>query len=113
MRVKEFNELFEQRVDKCRNVLVFKAAEYADERERLHNFKAAGSLNHQGPEKALWGMATKHIISLADMIAKDEDYPQEMWDEKIGDALNYLFLLDAVIKDLKIEKAQGNSGHKV
>lgn len=113
MRHTEFEKIFEERVSQCREVLVEKAKEYADNRDRLHNFKAAGSLNHQGPEKALWGMATKHIISLADMIATDEDYPQAVWDEKIGDALNYLFLLDAVIRDLKIEKHQGNSGHKV
>ena len=99
MNTSEFEEIFESRVNLCRTVLIQKAKEYANQDDRLHNFNLAAQLNRRTPAQALWGMLTKHIISLSDMIQSGDDYSQEMWDEKIGDTLNYLFLLDAVTKD--------------
>lgn len=54
------------------------------------------------PEKALLGMWIKHVISIADCINDDDDRQDvkiSMWDEKIGDAINYLILLEALIKE--------------
>lgn len=113
MRHEEFQKIFEERVETCRLVLIEKASEYATSKDRLHNFKKAAALNGVSVAEALWGMQTKHLISLADMVQDDYVFAQDVWDEKIGDALNYLFLLDAVIKDEKISLSQGNSGHKV
>ncbi len=76
-----------------------KAKEYASDEDRLHNFKVAAAFNSQTPEQACWGFLTKHLVSLADMVASGKEYNFGAWDEKIGDALNYLFLLDAIIFD--------------
>lgn len=92
----EFEFVFDKRVAGCRNVLVEKAKEYASDKDRLHNFQAAAGLNSQSREEALWGMLTKHIVSLADMVKNPDNHARAQWDEKIGDALNYLFLLDAI-----------------
>lgn len=42
-------------------------------------------------------MLAKHIVSIFDMIRSDIESPMEKWDEKIGDAMNYLFLLKALV----------------
>jgi len=40
------------------------------------------------------------IVSLYDMCyAKNTSFTKELWDEKITDSLNYLFLLAAIIKE--------------
>jgi hypothetical protein len=48
-------------------------------------------------------MLAKHLVSLADMckgITYRPDYqPQEVWEEKLTDAHNYLFLLEALVKE--------------
>lgn len=49
------------------------------------------------------GMLTKHLVSLSDMCGKTESlgatYPVAAWEEKIGDAINYLVLLEAIVKE--------------
>ena len=56
------------------------------------------------PVKALGGMMAKHTVSVYDLI---EDYEQgktisqEMWAEKIGDSINYLLLLTALLEEDK------------
>ena len=97
-----FSKAFEDRVDLCRRVLVGKNAEYARGNDKLHNFKEAASMEGSSPEQALRGMLLKHWQSLRDLcddLDKDQYHPVALWDEKIGDALNYLFLLDALVKE--------------
>lgn len=89
----------------CREVLQRKAKEYSrDGADRLKAFKAAAVLQHATPEQALAGMLAKHMVSLYDMCFADgEDFNTSVWDEKITDSLNYLFLLGAIRKE-----GQGN-----
>jgi hypothetical protein len=101
-------ETFFEETDKfyqiCRNTLGAKDIEYARNGDKLHNFKHAGLLERTSPERALRGMLTKHIISIYDMIEDLEGgshHTLEIWDEKLKDAINYLFLL----RGLLIEEA--------
>lgn len=102
MDSERFNEVVKARIDKCLNVLCKKANEYATE-DRLHNFKVAAKLQACTPITALAGMMAKHTVSVYDL-ARDQEYgaiiPKEMWDEKIGDSINYLLLLTALIEDV-------------
>ena len=44
----------------------------------------------------------KHTVSVYDMIRGLEEgksYPLELWDEKIGDSINYLLLLAAAVRE--------------
>lgn len=93
----EFERIFERQVAQSGEVLVAKAREYADDSDRLHNFKAASALIGGTPEQALWGFAVKHLVSISDMVASEGYYDAEKWDEKIGDAINYLILLRAQV----------------
>ena len=54
------------------------------------------------PETALAGMMCKYTVSVYDMLKGVEEgkhYPVELWDEKIGDSINYLLLLAAMIRE--------------
>jgi hypothetical protein len=102
---KQFEQVFEDRVEKSRTVLVAKAAEYASDTDRLHNFKKGAVLTESTPEQTLWGFLTKHLVSLSDMITSDKIYSREQWDEKIGDSINYLILLDAQVQQSEGDRA--------
>ena len=98
MTATEFERLFEEQVERSRMVLVNKASEYATD-DRLHNFKVAAALEGKTPEQALAGMMAKHTVSVYDMAESGQAYPMELWQEKITDHINYLFLLNAIVRE--------------
>ena len=101
MTSEKFNQLLEETLDKCKNTLGVKAEEYATS-DRLHNFKIAATLQGCSPMTALAGMMAKHTVSVYDLIGRVEygvDVPLELWDEKIGDHINYLILLSALVRE--------------
>ena len=98
MNTTTFERLFEEQVNRSRSVLVSKAKEYATE-DRLHNFKVAAALEGKTPEQALAGMMAKHTVSVYDMAESGMPYPIELWQEKITDHINYLFLLNAIVRE--------------
>ena len=103
MTTDELKVVFEEQAQRCREVLLQKGLEYTpDEADRFSSFKTAASLQNTSPANALLGMLSKHIVSLYDMsFVRTENFAAEMWDEKITDALNYLFILSAIIKEEK------------
>lgn len=98
MTTPDFNRIITAMLDHCTDTLIDKAKEYATD-DRLHNFKQAAHLQKVTPVQALGGMMAKHTISVYDMIATGETYPLELWDEKIGDSINYLLLLRAMVEE--------------
>lgn len=101
MTGEDFEEVLESRIQRIRSVLGHKAVEYASSGDRLHNFKRASEMLRVSPEEALMGMFAKHMVSIMDMVDEGSDSPMEMWEEKIGDAINYLILLEGVIREKK------------
>ena len=79
--------------------LMNKAKEYATDGDRLHNFKVASEIQGISPTAALAGMMAKHTVSVYDMIKTGEVYPMALWEEKIKDSINYLFLLWALLHE--------------
>lgn len=98
MLAEEFEKIINLRLTLCRDTLTRKAAEYATE-DRLHNFKVAAQMQDVTPVQALAGMMAKHTVSIYDMCTSGDVYPPEMWAEKIGDSINYLLLLDALVRE--------------
>src|SRR5574343_971992 len=98
MTNKEFDAYLEERLQMIRNTLSRKAKEYANGKDRMHNFNVAAALQGCTPERALFGMMAKHLVSVADMVMElDDDTIQpkpeiDAWNEKIGGAVNYLCL---------------------
>lgn len=97
MNNKEFEEIFDSTVSTARALLVEKAKEYASNVDRMHNFKAAAGALNVTPELALRGMSTKHTISVNDMVKNPDNYTMAQWEEKLGDELNYIILLKALV----------------
>jgi len=108
MNAMNFDAVVERRCDLIKSVLVNKAKEYASDVDRLHNFKVAAKLgrDEMTPEQALWGMLRKHIVSVIDIIedtAKGKYPSAAMRDEKVGDSVNYLILLEALLIESSVE----------
>lgn len=99
MNSEQFAQVFEQTVKSSREVLLKKAGEYATDDDRLHNFNVAAVLEDRHPAQALGGMMVKHTTSVYDMLKAGDpsQFSLEMWDEKIGDHINYLILLKAAV----------------
>lgn len=101
MTPQEFDELVTERINKIKNTLQSKGKGYAFNNDRLHNFKVAGQLADSSPEQALWGMAMKHLVSVTDLINGRLENTRHNLDEKIGDMINYLILLEALFEDIR------------
>lgn len=105
MKEEEFGKLVKARLDKCIGTLVLKNKEYSSDVDRLHNFKQAGRARGVSPEEALSGMLMKHLVSMWDMI-DDIEYKvpiQRTVSEKLGDIINYVLLLEALITERRGE----------
>lgn len=88
---------------RCTHLMARKSQEYSPNEDRLENFKESGKEDHISPEEALWGMLRKHLTSLGMMcraLTVSPNYsPKAVWEEKLTDAHNYLFLLEALLKE--------------
>lgn len=98
MSSETFERLMEEQIERSRAVLCNKAKEYATG-DRLHNFRVAAQLRGCTTEQALAGMMAKHTVSIYDMCESGEMHPIELWQEKITDSINYLLLLNAVVRE--------------
>lgn len=97
-----FNRILKERLVKIKQTLSEKEEEYAVDGDRFHNFRVAGRKENITPERALKGMAVKHEVSVSDLIDMVERCPDritvKLIDEKIGDNINYLILLEGLLK---------------
>lgn len=98
-----FEEVVDDLMLKCKDILVIKAAEYAKE-DRLHNFKLAAKLEGVTVKQALAGMMAKHTVSIYDMLWADKSFPMAQWQEKLVDHMNYLILLKAILVEEEISE---------
>lgn len=103
MNIVQFNEIVKEQFTACEETLIIKGDEYAIDTDRLAYFKKAAAFTGDTPEKALFGMLAKHLVSLSEMCASEETFPAERWQEKITDSMNYLVLLKAMIKEKETE----------
>lgn len=101
MKPEKFNELVEEQIQRCRCTLVAKS-NYGAEADRLHNFRAFAELSGESLEEVCGGYLGKHLVSIYDMIRKTGQgsrFLLPQWDEKIGDAINYLLILSAIVRE--------------
>lgn len=106
-----FDDLVEQRCSKIGKTLIEKGKEYRRNHDPLHNFRVAAKVGNTTEEKALWGFAVKHYVSFLDILNDIERGllpTEETVDEKIGDLINYLILVEASIKEKITNNAKSN-----
>lgn len=101
MKNEAFNEAIDEILTNSRDMLIRKSEGYSTDEDRLHNFRTGAALNGLTMEQVCWGMATKHIVSIRDMVMSGETYDADIWDEKLGDAINYLAILKAITVEKK------------
>jgi hypothetical protein len=107
MYAAQFEDVVMTQFERSKATLLSKAAEYAIDTDRLHNFRVAAELQGETPRQALAGMMAKHTVSVYDMAKSTETFPMAQWDEKITDHINYLLLLRAIVQDEDSEKLAG------
>jgi hypothetical protein len=105
--------LTDARFKKCKELMIgSKNVEYSRGGDKLHNFKKAGRIDSESPERALWGMFKKHLVSVQDIVNDIENeyrrldpdsyikLPEPLiLAEKITDSINYFVLLEALITE--------------
>jgi hypothetical protein len=102
MTTEEFEKILDEIQRRERGVLVTKSGDYAREGDRLSSFKKAAALETCTPERALYGMMAKHLVSVADLVNdldRGKNVPMAVWEEKIGDSRNYLALLECLLRE--------------
>lgn len=94
----DFQKLIEETNKKELQTLNSKASEYAEDDDRLINFKETAAWIQTTPAASCWYLMAKHLQSIHRMVMDDYNhYSKDYIDEKIGDARNYLLLLKAIL----------------
>lgn len=100
MKYDTFIESVNATLTHCCELLLSKGQEYNSEEDRLAAFKQAAALERTTPQRALFGMVSKHLVSLQNMCDTEiRDYTPEKWKEKIGDTINYMLLLKGLVDE--------------
>ncbi|MGN0317802.1 MAG: hypothetical protein ACI4E1_07730 [Lachnospira sp.] len=96
-----FNSYIDEMLTYCRDLLIKKNESYNAGNDPIGNFKKAAKLQGVSNKQALIGMMDKHVVSIHDMVNREtcsEKFTGEVWKEKIGDNINYLLILYAMMK---------------
>lgn len=116
MTREDFSNRVEKRIDLVRQSLLTKHKEYAKDDNVFRNFdEAAGGFSlHSTSAEVLWSYMTKHLVSIKDIVADNKPVDPTVVSEKIGDVINYLILLEAMLnqqgeKHCKLKEAYEKS----
>ena len=102
MNRKQFVEqILLPRLKEIESTLSLKADEYATDGSAFYNFERSAEISRTEPKTELWGMAKKHLVSIIDMVESDKQHRHNYIEEKIGDMICYLILLEGLLKEGK------------
>ena len=99
MKSEQFDIIVASRELAITTVLSSKATEYAQGGDRLYNFKEGAEEARQTPKAYLWSLATKHLTNVRDLAHDRLANTEYLANEKIGDFINYLILLEAMLQE--------------
>jgi len=101
MTREDFSRRVEKRIDLVRQTLLNKHKEYAKDDNVFRNFdEAAGGFSlHSTSAEVLWSYMTKHLVSIKDIVSDNTPVTNDVVSEKIGDVINYLILLEAMLNE--------------
>lgn len=106
MTPEQFKELHDRRVNLSAKVLNKKNLEYGTNIDMLESFKEQAEFSiHNSPMGIGWELLVKHLYSVRRIVREYEQHgripDQDTIDEKFGDAINYLILIEALFKELE------------
>jgi hypothetical protein len=103
---KEFftKHVVERRIELIKKVLEAKGTEYGADKSAFHTFINGSKLSFHATEQAYaWELMCKHLQSIKDMIDDHQKSmispSKEQIEEKFGDAINYLILIEGMFKE--------------
>lgn len=94
-----FATIWQDAVTHSETTLLVKSDEYGTSEDVLHNIRQSAVLEQTTLRASVGGKLSTAIVKIYDMIREDELAPVEAWDNKIGEAINYLMLLKAAAID--------------
>lgn len=103
MNALEFNELVSTENAISVDMLSAKAADYANDTDRLDNFKCAAGAKGTNPCEALSGIVVKQMMAFLAMSKNPTAYSIDRWNEVLRDIRNYTYLQKANLVDLGVE----------
>jgi hypothetical protein len=99
MNIEKFNELNKEMMKNCYTLLNQKGHDYTNgEQDALYNFKLVATRTGLTPLQVWSVYFTKHIDAIYTYLKKGE-LKSEPIDSRIQDAINYLLLLNGLIKE--------------
>lgn len=108
MEQKIFNELFEARVEKLREISRTKGVKYSmASGDRLFDFKHEAKETGLTVSQIWYSKFNKHWTAIRHFLNTSENLGDELVENHITDALMFLFLLEGLIADAKTPAPQG------
>ena len=92
------------RLNDIGNRLNCKASEYAKDGNIFHNFIQGAQFDSITPKRCLWDYMRKQLISIKDLVDDNKKATPKLVDEKIGDVICYLILLEGIIKHTEFDQ---------
>jgi len=111
MELPAFKEFLERAWELRKKIMFMKNDEYVRGGDRLSNFKVQATFRHRTPESMCYDQSMKHEACISDMIndlEKGIHHPLVVWEEKVGDKINFLFILLAQLHERYGEDEQYN-----
>ncbi len=105
MNRKDFSNYVDFVKERTSNVLQAKGDEYSYNSGAFENFEEGVSIGLANTREAVaWGYVTKHIQSVRALIrevdsGKEDHLTDKLIDEKFGDVINYMILIEAMLKE--------------
>lgn len=100
-REETYKRSVENTIKRCTDTLIAKNREYAPENDPLANFKKGAAMTGLSPEQVLFMYCAKHLVSVRDIVFGEVPTSRELIQEKTGDIINYMVLLNA-LQDEKV-----------
>ena len=98
MNQKEQEYIFNQAVDKMRDIMLSKGNDYANE-DRLSNFKLAGSICGLSPQQNCLSLIATKVARLGVLLKEKLEPNNERIEDSLVDMANYTLLLIMILKD--------------
>ena len=101
MTQEDFNKIVEDRIALVRSTLTAKGEEYTSNEDVFEAFytMASGLSLHSDSKEVLWELLVKHLYSIRKMVTSKDMPTKSTVKEKIGDAINYLILLEGIFNE--------------
>lgn len=99
-----YSKTIEETLNRCASLLTKKQEEYAPDEDPLANFKKGAKVSGLTEEQVLYMYCVKHLVSIRDIVFGVVPSSRELIQEKTGDIINYMTLLNCITEEKLSEK---------